>query len=433
MPLRKQITENSLNYLLLTRPEFMHNVGLLTEVNKIAALADIPLSMQSNTVLTELFNQFKNLKSNLDIQSSAQQIYGALNEIMDRETFSNQQQHQQQGHFDLIGLHKRATIDQLQDHDMTRLMPRPTGNIEVLASVNRFSPSSANATSEGIIAALNDQKINHIFIPVGPGHWRGVYLTKPSNLGENFKVEIFDPMGPTGAETIRQPFVEDLLGMVNIAPNKCDYSYSGPPIRQTDGYACGDFVCAYSHTMMQKFQAPVTQFGQELIDVLENNGNDNGELRAASRKISAQIEAASSKTPLHEAKATESKVAETKAAETKEAETKAIVTKPASETTEAKEHLDSYSYIKHAIKLTPEEKAFVERNTTKVEQKSELMDKYSEELVNLRRARGSDTSTYQQALRSGASKEKEKDVKLTDEELAAKLQEEEFKNPSMKR
>lgn len=262
---------------------------LLTAINDFSAANDMPLGHQSDAVINFISEQLETPFEESTLQQVAVSIYSRITDIFDRERVENQRKHRNQGSYDRIFVHRRSLHDQLQDHDMTLLMPQSYGNIEVLGIVNRFDSSSIDAVQEGLVTALKDKKIKHIFIPIGPGHWRGFYLTKP-NDGENYQLELFDPFGPSGADALRDISL-DLLKRCGIKENQITITTSGPIHPQRDGYACGDFTCAYSHRKMKALGAPGAVYNQDLITVLDSQGNKGDVLRHESRRISKLLEA----------------------------------------------------------------------------------------------------------------------------------------------
>ena len=281
MALSKELEKQSLNDLKMAyyaNRLSKKQIAYLTEINKLAAGIDICLSRQSQAVITLILTQLQ--KSSID----ANKIHSLILEQLDRETDENKRRHQAQGHFNRENIHLRDFRSQLQDHDMSSLMPKSYDNIEVLAPINRFDRST-DLVQEGIAAALKDTHIRHIIIPVGPGHWRGVYLTKPVNDKDCFQLELFDPYGPSGANAIRQVSL-GLLEKCGIKENRIEIKLTGPTHRQTDGYACGDFTCAHSHKKMQEFGATDTHYKQELITALEMHGNKDDFLRHTVREVS---------------------------------------------------------------------------------------------------------------------------------------------------
>ena len=169
----------------------------------------------------------------------------------------------------------------MHDADMTAVMPKSFGDIEVLAPLSLGDSQQQDLIKEAILATLKDPKIKHIFIPIGPGHWRGVYLRKPESINDSYHLEIFDSFGKESAEKIQKSIL-NIIG--SIFSNPIELHYSGPTIQQKDGYSCGDYVCAYSHQKMLELNsaAPVNQ---ALIDTLAK-GNAQGELREVTRKVS---------------------------------------------------------------------------------------------------------------------------------------------------
>lgn len=202
-----------------------------------------------------------------------------------------------QGDFTNEPIHVRTMQDELQDHDITRLLPKSTGHIEILAAVNCVDPRSTEAVNIGVQAALKNPNLQTICIPVGPGHWRGLYLSKPQKPNGEYRVELFDPMGKNNAEEIKA-FSMKLLVDAGIPENKIVFTLTGPLHPQRDLYACGDFVCAKTHQKMQELGAPPEAYRQNLIDVLITSGNNGGLLRTVIRQESERLSAGDKPTKL---------------------------------------------------------------------------------------------------------------------------------------
>ncbi|WP_454783380.1 hypothetical protein [Legionella sp. WA2022007384] len=265
-------------------------IKLLDAVNTEAAnygdnRVGVRLKAQSEEVLKLLDSQLRKPFDESLLTDVAKSIYFILQEQMDRETEENRRKHRAQGHFDQKFIHQRNIRDELQDHDMTLLMPKSHGDIDVQVILNRFDSGSINASQEGLALALKDEKIKHIVIPIGPGHWRGIYLTKPADASGKYKLELFDPYGPSGAKAIKEITLE-MLKKCGINEAQITIELTGPLIPQQDGYACGDFTYAYSHKKMKEWGALKTGYNQQIITVLDTQGNNDGALRQASREES---------------------------------------------------------------------------------------------------------------------------------------------------
>lgn len=260
----------------------------LQAVNRLAAKHNIALGAQSDKVIDLVGNHLEQSFRESASEDVAAFIYALAIEQMDRETDENRRMYGNQSRYDRKYIHQRSLRDQLQDHDMTRLLPKSDGHIEVLGPVNRFDSSSIGAAQEGINLALQQQRYKHIFIPIGPGHWRGAYLSKPGDGTGQYQLELFDPYGPRGANAIRHMTL-GLLKQCGINERQISITLTGPIKPQQDGYACGDFTCAYSHKKMQELDAPSTACNQELINVLDTHGNRDDLLRHATRGVSETL------------------------------------------------------------------------------------------------------------------------------------------------
>lgn len=262
-----------------------HQHRLLALVNHQAAQNNIDLSRQSPNMLSLLMQKIKSSPPRQDSEEQALKLYALLREEMQKQTYLNQKMHREQGNYTNLPLHQRALKDEMQDHDIQRMMPESTAEIEVFAPVNRFD-SSTEAVQEGIKSALAKQAITHLFIPVGPGHWRGLYVTKPCDNQDQFQLEIFDPYGPANATAITG-FAKKLLENCGIDDNKLTITHKGPIHPQKDGYACGDFTCAYSHKKMKILGAK--HYHNELISTLDTFGNSNHALRKVTRSLTSKL------------------------------------------------------------------------------------------------------------------------------------------------
>ncbi|KTD59147.1 DUF456 domain-containing protein [Legionella shakespearei] len=254
---------------------------ILTRINQLAAENDIPLSSQSRDLLDTLLRTVKQSSSieNLTAEQAPDVIFGFLLTALGEQSLANQSRHRSQGRFDTTPLYLRAARDQMQDHDMTLLMPKSTDRISVMAVLNT-NDNSAAAIQDNLASEIFDEHIRHIIIPIGPGHWRGVYLTKHDGL---FDLELFDPYGGTGARAI-ESFILRLLESCGLSEDLLQIRYSGPVHPQGDAYSCGDFTCAYSHKKMKEFGATAEQYNENLIATLDSLGNKDNVLRLATRE-----------------------------------------------------------------------------------------------------------------------------------------------------
>ncbi|MFI4962871.1 MAG: hypothetical protein ACHP6H_03335 [Legionellales bacterium] len=263
---------------------------LLKHINQIAATRDVLLNEQTQTVLLILFKQLDmydpDFGDSMSTEDFALGIYNELEAQMNKESDEARRRHAAQGSFSPTKIHLRSMRDQLQDNDMTRFMPKSLGAIEVLGAINQFDKANDAIAIEGLKHALKEGELRYIMAPVGPGHWRGIYITKPMNGTDKYILELFDPYGPKGAQAI-EDFVLALLEKAGLSRDNIEIKYSGPIIPQADGYACGDFTCAYSHKKMQEWRAPENiGYNPALIKVLDTKGNANAALRLAVRQIS---------------------------------------------------------------------------------------------------------------------------------------------------
>lgn len=289
MALSKEIQSKSLRSLIQKYARRLNDTDkkLIELINNLAAADDIPLYTQNQNVIDLLIKAIKDSKSeqNPDLEGTSYFIYGLITKEMEAQSEINRQRHLMQGHFDETALHLRAERDQMQDHDMTLLMPKSQGRIVVMAVLNRYDSHSANAIIETLASDVFNPEVHHIMIPVGPGHWRGVYLSKPQGgISDTvYDLELFDPYGPAGAAVL-DDYVLDLLNQCGVPKELVNIRHTGPKHPQGDAYSCGDFTCAYSHKKMKEFGAPEGSYNPILIDTLDNLGNEDNVLRMATRE-----------------------------------------------------------------------------------------------------------------------------------------------------
>lgn len=288
MPLSREMQQKSLEGIIgyyydkeinLTAEES----ELLTKVNKLAADDNTLLSGQTSAILDELLESIRGA-----IKPTVAEMYDVIKQRLNENTLENQARHRAQGHFDVTPLHVRAPMDELQDHDMTRFMPKSFGNIVVLAVTNQneYNNVTKKLAVEGIRAALNDDNKKHIILPMGPGHYRLMCITKPVP-GEQYKVDLFGPYGEEDGRALTGLALELLTASGIVASQIAQPNLEGPTHKQPDGYACGDYTCAHAHEKMKAFGAPASAYDERLIFALNKQGNHDNALRNVFRAISA--------------------------------------------------------------------------------------------------------------------------------------------------
>ena len=255
----------------LTTPQ----TELLGRINQLAVDEELRLADQSDAALNILLKQI-----NENAPKAPIEIYNLVKTTIEKENTEARQKAARSARNTTVPLHKANLHSEMHDQDITAIMPKSFGAIEVLASLNLSDPQSTALFQESLEALINDNQINHIFVPVGPGHWRGFYLSKPKDGSEPYQLELFDSCGTEGAKSI-QTQIEALL---TIAP--VNITLTEPPVKQTEGYSCGDYVCAYSHQKMQEIH-PDAPVNEKLIFALKQ-GNQNDHLRKATRKVSKE-------------------------------------------------------------------------------------------------------------------------------------------------
>lgn len=289
MALSKEIQNKSLRSLIQKYARQLNETDkkLIELINNLAAADDIPLYAQNQNVINLLIKTIKDSQSehSPDLEGTSYFIYGLITAEMEAQSEINRQRHLMQGRFDETALHLRTERDQMQDHDMTLLMPKSQGRIVVMAVLNRYDSHSANAIIDTLASDVFNPEVHHIMIPIGPGHWRGVYLSKSRRSISDivYDLELFDPYGPEGA-AILDDYVLDLLNQCGVPKELVNIRHTGPKHPQGDAYSCGDFTCAYSHKKMKEFGAPEGSYNPILIDTLDNLGNEDNVLRMATRE-----------------------------------------------------------------------------------------------------------------------------------------------------
>ncbi len=289
MALSKEIQNKSLRSLIQKYARQLNETDkkLIELINNLAAADDIPLYAQNQNVINLLIKTIKDSQSehSPDLEGTSYFIYGLITAEMEAQSEINRQRHLMQGRFDETALHLRTERDQMQDHDMTLLMPKSQGRIVVMAVLNRYDSHSANAIIETLASDVFNPEVHYIMIPVGPGHWRGVYLSKSQRSISDivYDLELFDPYGPAGAAVL-DDYVLDLLNRCGVPKELVNIRHTGPKHPQGDAYSCGDFTCAYSHKKMKEFGAPEGSYNPILIDTLDNLGNVDNVLRMATRE-----------------------------------------------------------------------------------------------------------------------------------------------------
>ncbi|WP_298627568.1 DUF456 domain-containing protein [uncultured Legionella sp.] len=292
MALTAEIQRKSYNALLLRFKAQLNETDeqLLSLINDIAAANNIALNRQNDGTLNQLIKLIKSSKSekNKDLTETAFMIYNLITELMAEQSAQNLKKHLSAGRFDLTPLHLRTLRDQMQDHDMSLSMPRSTGTISVLAVLNQHDPGSAFAIQDTLASELFNEEIRHIIIPIGPGHWRGMYLTKPLEDGLFYDLELFDPYGPAGAYAI-DSYTLNLLEQCNLPREFIRIRHTGPAHPQGDAYSCGDFTNAYSHKKMKEFGASEVHYNETLVATLDNFGNKDNVLRFMTREETKKL------------------------------------------------------------------------------------------------------------------------------------------------
>lgn len=288
--LSDEIKARSLGELKSSYPALAQN-PVLQEINDLAAADGDLLSGRSTVVMQFLINEIQ--KSD---PQSAKNIYA----LMKEKEKEDEAQKKSVISSALLGynsllLNQRGTnatrerSEWMQDHDMARIMPSSHKHIEVLSAISTGTDELVVQTNsliqETVLLQLVNDDIKYIMIPVGPGHWRGIYLTKPdpNQNDSKFKLEIFDSFGLHSANQITD-FVLDFFSQIGIDAPELTLEYPRPPVSQADGYSCGDYVCAYSHQKMKDFGAPANAYNQDLIDALQA-GNANYSLRKATLQV----------------------------------------------------------------------------------------------------------------------------------------------------
>ncbi len=256
-------------------PEFAHeNALLIDKIIQMASQHDLRLDIQYRPTRQILLKELPKYRQSTpeELDKHAITIYQKINDAHHPQP----NLYASRGTFNSEYIHQRRERDWLQDHDMNFLMPHSTAHISVVASLDTGTQNS-QAFSEGIKLQLSNPDIQHIMFPIGPSHWRGGYLSKPSESNPCFTLEIFDSFGANSAKSVLN-FVLNALKMCGIDASNLNVKFSSPAVLQRDGYSCGDFVCAHSHQKMLDFNAPSSAVNLELVNALAQ-GNTQHQLR----------------------------------------------------------------------------------------------------------------------------------------------------------
>ena len=252
------------------------NPLLIDKIIRIASQHDLRIDIQYRPTRQILLEELPKYRLSLleELDNHALTIYQKIEHA--HHTHSNTNLYATRGKFNSEHIHQRRERDWLQDHDINYLMPRSTTNIAVVASLDTGIDNS-QAFSEGIQLQLLNPEVQHIMFPIGPSHWRGGYLSKPTESTPYFTLEIFDSFGANSAKNVLN-FVLNALKMCGIDASNLSVKFSSPEVLQRDGYSCGDFVCAHSHQKMLDFGAPRSAVNIELVSALAQ-GNTQHQLR----------------------------------------------------------------------------------------------------------------------------------------------------------
>ncbi len=364
-------------------------IEFITDVNQFAADAGITLSRQSPK--TQRLIQKALTAKAYEHADAAHDLFIQIHDQGIRETVGNQTGHRNQGRFNTTPLHTRAFRDQLQDHDVAQLIPQSHANIVVIDSCNQYDGSSIQSQRVGFEEALANPEKKHILMPIGPGHWRSLCLTKPTAGDQKYALEIFDPYGSKGAETIKK-FALEFLKQCGLDSKNIRISYTGPRKPQKDGYACGDFTCSYINQKVRDLGGQ--HYNAALIATYEAEGNHNDALRRTSRaesqKISPQQAIAATSAPTPKATAMPKAIAKPK--------------------------------VQQPAPLGQQERKIIQK-ALEGNDNNKNSSNYKELLQTLLLSRN---SIFEQAEKTN------KKGKLSDEELAAKLQVAEFRLAGIK-
>lgn len=118
----------------------------------------------------------------------------------------------------------------------------------------------------------DNENIQHMMFPVGPGHWYWVKISK----GQPFTVEVYDPYN-LNVNHIFQ-FLKPHLTAIGI--ESYTQNHEKFQIPQKDGYACGYFVAAKANELMRQLAPDLERlYNQQVINALVTQGNANNILR----------------------------------------------------------------------------------------------------------------------------------------------------------
>ena len=229
---------------------------------------------------------FNGIWKNLDGEDISPQLieslYAPVRHWLNDATRVTQAKMLANGQFNSKPLHRCSMTEWMTDTQLSLLMPADSGGYVSLSPFSTNDPTTIQSLSEVIPVYLALAEIRAISIPVGPGHWRHVTISKRRD--HRLNVEIMDSFGVQSARKIQHDVIR-LLKASGLKYNEFEIKLIKPKRQQEDGYACGDFTVAYAHCIAK--QAGSTKTNQTIIDTLSKHGNTNGALRQVMRQTSA--------------------------------------------------------------------------------------------------------------------------------------------------
>lgn len=270
--------------------------ALLNEISKEAAIDMVSLKRQTNTYKRGLLQGIileaeqltsTTLPSLTATNNRAKGIYAPLNEADKLESIELRALFQRHGgDFDSLALHESSFHSEMTGLQVASLMPGSDveKGLEVFAPLQSNVPETFHALSVPLADAMKKPSVKAILIPVGPGHWRQVAITKAQNPTDKHQVEIFDSFGEGSAKGI-EGAVKALLLQSGQDLDNYNITFKGAKHRQSDGYSCGDYAVAHAHEVAQKMDAA---YDEKVVRTLNQEGNHNGALRKTMRQKSQE-------------------------------------------------------------------------------------------------------------------------------------------------
>ncbi|NDH08361.1 MAG: hypothetical protein EBY16_01860 [Gammaproteobacteria bacterium] len=174
--------------------------------------------------------------------------------------------------------HSSIGRDQLNGESVQALtnLIQVTSTIEIFPAISITNRMSQPVLQAAVKSLSENQALQHIMFPVGPGHWYWVTISK-TGKEIPYSVEVFDPYCSDGESIYK--FLSPLLKSFGIDKyTKSPFVNNGHIIPQPDCYSCGYYVAAYAHLKVKALD-PNARCNDSMIKALSEHGNHNNYLR----------------------------------------------------------------------------------------------------------------------------------------------------------